>query len=357
MKMTIRDIASEAGVSIGTVSRVLNRAGNVDPELYQKTMLVIERNNYCPGRRKPARATATADSGKKHGSIAIMFDSASEWKGSRLVADYMGGIEKTCFSRGYNVVLHMKKSFDDPALLGGLKNSVDGILIKGEFICDSPLPGLVDRLRRDIPTVGFGMSYPLCKFPQVSFDNYMAGMLAAEELIKLGHRRIAFVNNNPRHTMFITRSQGFMMAMKRHGLWANELLLEHDGAANGELPEEAPPDMSMPLEKILSSGQKITAAVCANDWISTGLYRACSTAGVDIPGDLSIVGFDNMPSICQLVTPKLSSVENPFFQIGELAVNILLDRIERRTIYQDDMASIQYLPGTFIRRDSIKNLL
>ncbi len=354
-RLTIRDIANEAGVSIGTVSRVLNRAGNVDPEIYNKTLKVIERNNYNPLRK--TRKTTKNVAPQRHGNIAIMFNMADDWKGSQLLSDYMVGIEQACKSRGYNALLHMKSSFDDADILDQLKENVDGVLIKGDFVPGKLCDG-INHISNELPVVGFGMNSPICRFPQISLDNYAAAMLATEELIALGHKRIAFINTNPRHQMFITRSQGYTAVMKKYGLWEAELLFEEElPGVIDDVPEDSPPDLSLVLEKLLKIKEKVTAVIVCNDWGAAGFYRACEGAGLSIPGDFSVVGFDNVASVCQLLSPKLSTIDNPFKQIGELAVNILINRIEHPNLILKGMASTQYLPGTFIKRESVKEII
>lgn len=350
-RLTIRDIANEAGVSIGTVSRVLNRADNVDPEIYNKTIKVIERNNYNPLRK--TRKSAKDANSKRHGNIAIMFNMTDGWKGSQLLSDYMVGIERACKSRGYNALLHMKSSFSDADLMPQLKEKVDGVLVKGEFNCGEQC-NAINAISSELPVVGFGMNNPICRFSQISLDNYAAAMLATEELISLGHKRIAFISTNPQHQMFITRGQGYSVIMKKYGFYDPELLLEEEVPGVGAgIHEDSPPDLSLVLEKLLNLKEKPTAVVLCNDWGAAGFYRACEGAGLSIPGDFSVVGFDNVASVCQLLSPQLSTIDNPFQQIGELAVNTLINRIEHPSLSLKNMASIQYLPGIFIKRNSV----
>lgn len=348
--ITVKDVARKAGVSIGTVSRVLNRADEVAPELVEKTLAVIREMNYTP-LRKSVRPVKMTEQERK--PLGIFYFSSSAWRDSQVFNDYTHGVKTACREAGYDLMIYMR---DDLTAEGfeQWRKRLSGVLVKGGFPVEGQELELVNRLAAAIPVVGLGMSLPLCRFPQVSFDNYAAGTLATEELIRRGHRHIAFVNPQPRHPMFITRSQGYTEAMKRYGLWRPELLVEKAVHDDSQGPETDFPVMDAVLDEVLKLKPKVTAVMMANDWNAGGLYLSCRRRGIRIPEDLSVVGFDNDIPLCGMMEPPLSSISNPLSQIGLMATRLLIGRIENRLDLSGNMASVHYLPGELIERGSIK---
>lgn len=350
-KVTIREIARTAGVSVGTVSRVLGGATNIAPEIYRKTAQVIEAKGYRPSRALRFRR-------ERQNSLSVFFTISEKWLHSYWVTEYLRGISEECTPRGCSTAVYMQNSLPDSSFFRKLKECSDGLIFLNNLV-DLRIPEKMERLKSNlefvgqgIPVVGLESVSPALPISQIAFDNIGAGTLATEKLIELGHRNIAFIVTNPEHARFAERGLGYMAAMRRYGLWNEKLLIEHAvTASRWDLPEESPPDLDAALEFALKQGA--SAAIVTNDWGCAGLYQACAKRGIRIPEELSVIGFDNEFSICSLLKPNLTSVDNPFFMLGKAAAERLFLEIGERDRMKEVTPVTQYIQGRVIERDSI----
>jgi len=353
---TIKDIARMVGVSTGTVSRVLNKADNIDPELYRRTMEVLRTTNYKPGSRgrRPGQRRRSCDDLAVANTIAVVSPEMSpSWKNNELWTSYLSGLERACRERGYHLSVYMGNP--DVATTGSdIPQRAGGVLLKMGAVTPDYIKDLVKRL----PVVGFGGYNPLLPFPQIALDNHAAGMIVAERLLQLGHRRVAFVNMDCRHHMFISRSNGYVEAMKRAGKYDPVLLVEFcekDKAIVNE-PSATPPDMTAVLDYLLGMAERPTAVVFANDWMAFGFYKACAARGMRVPEDISVAGVDDVGTLCEVLTPALASVAMPFDRVAYFAACSLFDLMEGVGQHRQNIASVQYLPGVLHERASIRAL-
>lgn len=355
---TIRDIAKMVGVSTGTVSRVLNNADNVDPEIYDRTMAAIKKTNYTPGSkgRKPGSKNISRE-GKATNVISVVSTRMSgAWEGSSLWMKYMEGVEKACRERDFHMIMYFANPLkSDREVMGELMERSSGCLWKSS----GESTGYFRKLCANMPVVGFGAYDPLQPVPQVALDDYSAGVVATEKLIKMGHTRIAFVNPESHHKMFVARGQGYVGVMKHHGLFDPAMMFEVPTEENDErimLPQSTPPDMGVALKAFLEVSPRPTAVIFANDWAAAGFYRTCKEHGVSIPDEFSVVGIDTTDSMCELLVPRLSSVAMPFSKVAYFAAMKLIDMISGIGSYQQNEASVQYLPGVFYDRESTRQI-
>lgn len=353
--VTIRDIAQMAGVSVGTVSRVLNKADNIDPEIYARTMEMVRRCKYKPGKRGRRPVNSSGPVSTRH--IALWSPNMSpSWQGNEMWSMYIGGLEKACSSRGFDLIVKMSDANNDFVQEAIYSGSYAGILVKMSSKLDEiPTMG---TLFEKVPSVGFGLSLPHYNIPQICLDNHAAGQLAVSSLFEMGHKRIAFFNLDPSHRMLIARSHGYMEIMKERGLFKPEYLYEYECKVREYPiePDESIPDCTDAVKHLKSLKEAPTAVVMANDWSALGFAKACREAGIDIPGDISLVSIDDIGSLCKIATPSLSSVTMPFAELTEYAGNMLIDSIESPGIYFARHPSAQYLPGKFIERESTRHI-
>ncbi len=355
-KYTIKDIAQIAGVSTGTVSRVLNRAGNVAPGIYQRTMDAIKQTDYKPGT--PGRKVGHSAKAYRHvaaDTIAVLFsDMSLEWQHNPLWATYVAGIEKACRERNFHMNIYMgDRNIATEQMAAVLAERAAGALIK----TTAKAPEYFASLNNAMPVVGFGAYMPSYSIPQVSIDNNAIGVVAADQLLKLGHHKIAFVNPESNRPDFIARAQGYIEVMKREGLYDSALLLE--GQLPGEYPSRplaSPGDMSWVFEHFKRHGVHPSAVIFANDWHAYGFYRTCAARGISIPDDFSVVGMDNVGTLCDILNPSLSSMELPFMDVACFAANTLIDILQGAGKHLLGRSSAHYISGRFILRDSVKDL-
>lgn len=350
-RVTIRDIAQTAGVSVGTVSRVLGGATNVAPDLYHKTLRVIEETRYRPLRSIQLRR-------EKSNTLSIFFSLSEKWQHTYWVTEYLRGISEVCAAHDYTTAIYMQNQLPGNSFFQKVKICSDGLILMNGSLdfriseTATRLKSSLEFVNQTIPVIGLEGVCPALPISQIAFDNIGAGTLATEKLIELGHRRIAFVNTNPDHARFAERGLGYMVVMRRYGLWEEGLLIEHAVTIpRPDIPEESPPDLDKALD--LALREKASAVVVSNDWGCAGLYQACARRGIRIPEELSVIGFDNEFSICSLLNPTLSSVDNPFYKLGKAGAERLFLEIAARDSRQEITPIIQYIQGRLIERDSI----
>ncbi len=352
---SIRDIAKLAGVSIGTVSRVLNHAGNVDEEIRRRTMAVVEHLRYQPGKRgrRPhtAPTRAPGEPSPRIRNIALISPGMGRvWQNNELWVSYLSGIERALQKRRCRLTLFMA---DDAAeTVREVSCHADGLLVK----LQNPLPGYVRELLPLIPAVGFGIEQVPDALPQVVADNTAAGLDATTRLLELGHRRIAFINHMARNTPFVARSNGYLEAMKSRGLFRREYFIELDTAMTTGLavPETKPPDFRSTIETLLALSEPPSAVICANDWGAYGVLLACQACGVTVPGQLSLVGIDSTGTLCEMLRPTLSSVAMPLDRVAGFAAELLTDLLDGVGTYRRGVSSVVRLPGDVMLRDSVR---
>ncbi len=354
---TVRDLARLAGVSIGTVSRVLNDAENIDPEIRRRTLEIIKGSGYeltARGRRPGHSPRSVPASVFKKGARNILVlspEMSPEWSGHELWTNFMSGVGKACEERAYSYLVNLSESFQESMeKLSGPGRIACGAIVK---IGSAPPPEL-RAPSAAVPLVGFGAHCGNCRIPQISIDDYETGASAARALLGLGHRRIAFVNTSFTSVNFQHRLQGYVSAMKAAGAYAPELAMEIDVGQLGQAPQSSPPDMRETLERILKA--QASAAIICNDWGAFGLYKACQEAKVKIPDELSVMGVDDS-KLCKVVSPELSSMAIPFADIAYFAACTLIDMIEGASQHLRGRASVQYIPASPVVRDSLKPLL
>ena len=352
---SIRDIARMAGVSVGTVSRILNNADNVSDEIRRRTLDVIRQVNYRAGRRGRRREhlpeRVPAGTGRRIRTIAMLSPGmSSAWKGNELWTTFLSGIERACGERGARLAIYMA-DMEPEEIVREISTGADGVLIK----TNQEMPSYVDELISRLPCVGFGAIPTGGAYPQVGLDNHAGGAIATRELLQMGHRRIAFLNHEALNSIFIARSNGYMEVMKSAGLFHGEYLLELQLSEYHSVtsPEAAPPDLSGALDRLLALPEPPTAGGVVNDWGAFGLLRACRARGVRVPEDLSIIGMDDSGSFPTLLTPTLSSIAMPFDRVAYFASCTLCDLMDGVGAHQRNVNSIVQIAGELKKRGSI----
>jgi LacI family transcriptional regulator len=152
-------------------------------------------------------------------------------------------------------------------------------------------------------------------FSTVSADIHLGGVLAAQHLIQLGHRVIAHLNGPRHHTTFAERARGFLEAIQSSEEKVTTVMMNSDQTLLGGY------EMT---KKLLAENRDVTAIVAGNDLIALGAMRAATESGVSIPDDLSVIGFDNI-EVCDLIHPPLTTIHQPKYEIGQAAVEVLLN--------------------------------
>ncbi|MGE5495061.1 MAG: LacI family DNA-binding transcriptional regulator [Burkholderiales bacterium] len=304
----IQKVAQLAGVSVATVSRVINNSDKVSPGTRMKVEEAIKSLNYVPNML--ARNFRTAESR----SLLVMVTSIS----NLYYMETVHGISEYAYENGYDILL-METQQDTRRQIEGLlkvKNRIaDGAIIMETTAKDDMLLSLESRH----PVVQCSVYNAGAPVPFVSVDNVKGGYIGARFLIERGHRRIAFVGTESKGKYNADRLEGFLKAAAEAGI-------EQDGAllTRADLSFEGGGRAALELMRL---EQKPTAIFFASDMQAIGAIRSLKEAGYDIPGDVAVLGFDNI-EICSVVQPGLSTVAQPMREMGREAARLLIERIK-----------------------------
>jgi LacI family transcriptional regulator len=311
MAVTIKDVARESGVNISTVSRSLNGSYGVNKRTREKVLEVARRLDYRPNR--VARGLAT---GRSNTVGLIVSDIRNPY-----FSEVARGAEDAAWDAGCDVVLC--NSDLDPVkqmryVSSLLEKRVDGIVVNS--IADLSKKQQEQLAASGAPVVLLNRPPGVKAFSSISVENYPGGVLAANYLLELGHRRTAFLSGPKRHGSFTDRGRGFQEALLESGKAEEPVILNADQSFAGGYQM---------ARQLLAESRKVTAVFAANDVIAYGLIRAAMEAGLRIPDDLSVIGFDDL-EMSSILHPPLTTVHQPKYEVGRAAMEMLLARAHRR---------------------------
>lgn len=306
---TIEDVAAAAGVSIRTVSRVLNKSPKVNAQTRERIEEAIAQLNFRPSLR--ARAFAMRRSfliGLVHNDRnALVLDSIQR------------GIVTLTSARGYELIVHAAPLEAEAAIRDLVdfaeRSRVDGLVILPPI---SGVPVLAAALEEaQVPAVALS-SVPIDGFAGVIIsEERAAGAQVARHLLDLGHRRLAIINGPADTASAMERRAGFLGEAARHDEVSVAETEGDYGFASGVSA----------AEHLLGLGQRPTGIFAANDIMAAGVLKVAASRGITVPGDLSVVGFDGS-LLTKMLTPALTSVLRPFAQMAAAAADQLIARIE-----------------------------
>ena len=312
-KLNIDDIARLAYVSRSVVSRVLNNRPNVSNEARERVMAIIEKYNYRPS------ATARSLATDRTYEISIL----APRKKDEVFANAFWplvflGISEECIKRGYFVSLSMISDEMGPHLNDRIVHghNFDGYILISKQVADQVVTAL---RKRNMPTVLIGHHPDFPDLDSVEGDNVTGGYRATEHLIGLGHRRIAAIKGPPHAQESVDRLAGYQQALLDAGLPLDEALIVEGDYSQRSGYEQAP--------RLLDLSPRPTAIFCISDAMAAGALLALHRAGVAVPDDIAVVGYDDLPN-SQFTTPPLTTVHQPIYEIGRHAADVVIDQIE-----------------------------
>ena len=304
-RITAAEVARLAGVSQPTVSLVLSRnpKARVAPETRARVIKIAEELGYRPNRLAQALVSRRSFA---LGIIVPGFDNP-------FYAAVLSGAEKVAAAAGYAVLLAETSEVDAVQHLDAMRDrQIDGVIIAGIAVSTIPAAAL-DQLNLVL------INQPSARFATVGGDSSRAGALAAEHLLDLGHRRVAFIGPANSIPAFRFRERGFVQALRTAGVsMPSELLQRADPNVAGGISA---------MRTLLALSERPTAVFCANDLVALGAHKACAMGGVALPRDLSLIGCDDI-EMDRLVTPELSTIAVPQRELGARAVRLLLKQLE-----------------------------
>ncbi len=313
-RSTIRDVARAAGVSIATVSRVVNGRPDVAPATREAVLRAIREERFTTNR------SARSLSGGRTLHVAVTLPVVESEYFSLILA----GTAEALYEHDMDIVLAPTLHLRDRAtvLLDRLAHgATDGaVLITSEQTNDE----LKALGRNGYPFVVIDPAEPLDEgVPSVSASNAFGGYAATEHLLSLGHRRIGAITGVPEWVSSKERLNGYTAALASAGVLPDlALVVESDWAVEGG--ERA-------AGALLDAREPPTAIFAFNDHMAIGVLRAAQARGLGVPDDLSVVGFDDMEQAAN-VTPALTTVRQPLAEMGRIAVSLLVRLLQKQRL-------------------------
>jgi LacI family transcriptional regulator len=308
-RVTIADVAREAGVSLMTVSRVVNDKADVSQATRQRVLQVVERLGYRPS--SIARGLAT----RRTGTLGLVVPDVA----NAFFANVARGAESHAYARGYNVFLCNtdEDSQREEEVLQSLEEKrVDGVVLCSSRLDDSELSLQLRRFPVLVLVNRLLESDDVCT---VLVDDKAGGRLATDHLLSAGHQAVGFLAGPPLSHSGRQRKAGYRAALTAAGWPYNADLVQHCSPTVQGGHQAA--------RELLVAHPRLTALFCYNDLVAVGALQACAELGRRVPDDLAVVGYDDIP-LANLVTPPLTTCRVPRYKLGELAMQLLLDQID-----------------------------
>jgi LacI family transcriptional regulator len=324
-KATIDDVARRAGVSIKTVSRVLNREPNVRDVTRQRVLNAVERLSYRPN--PSARSLA----GKRSYLIGLIYDDPGLYEdpSSNYIINIQLGVLRVCKPLNYELLIYPcdyrtpKLTKEIVALIS--HSQLDGVILTPPL---SDLTELLEAIRKT--------NTPVVRISPGARDNLEPAIYTSDRescaemtayLASLGHNRIAFITGHPDHKALEGRYLGYRDGLKQAGLKFDKALVKK-GDNSFAAGERA-------ARELLASGQPPSAIFACNDDMAAGVMRVAHEMGIRVPGELSIAGFDDIAP-AKMLYPALTTIRQPIAKMAERAAEILLASIRSSEPQQHD---------------------
>jgi LacI family transcriptional regulator len=334
----IKDLAERIGLSVTTVSRVLNgksKAYRISTATSEKVLAAASAYNYSPNRiARGLRLDKTE-------TIGLIIPDIS----NPFFASVAKIIEVEARNKGYSIILC--DSQDDVSTEQELLNLLSGRKADGIIIAPvGKRSSHIEEIQQQgIPVVVIDRYFPETTLPFITTDNYMGALLAMEHLIEMGHSRIACIQGINGISANNDRVKGYQKALLKNGISKDDaLILGYDfGVENGYIQ----------TQKLLALPHRPTAIFALSNLISLGTLRALKEAGLIVPDDISIVSFDEQPYSAFLACP-MTTVEQPREEIGKFAIDILLKIVDQGI---PKIEASMMLPPQLIYRESVRKIL
>jgi LacI family transcriptional regulator len=328
--VTIRDVAKKAGVGLGTVSRVINDSPSVSPATRQRVQEAILELNFVPN------PTARRLSLGKTLNIAVIVPFFTR----PAMIGRLRGIENSLAESDYDLIIYNVETVERrDELIREIprRERTDGVIIVSLSPCDEDLPLLAGA---DVPIVLVDANHPtLTGLNRVFVDDIAGGRTATQYLIDLGHRRIGYISD------YLYTPFNFISSL--HRFWGYQTALNAAGIAfrpeyhgQGEHGRE---EACWLATEMLKLPEPPTAIFAASDTQAIGVLEAAEQAGLDVPGDLSVIGYDDIEVAGHL---GLTTIRQLLYESGQRGVELLLDILEAKT----DAPVCEILPTELVER-------
>jgi LacI family transcriptional regulator len=326
----IYEVAELAGVSLATVSRVINPGAKVSEKTREKVLAAMEQLGYKPNSIAQSLATRSSN------AVGVL---VSELHGPFFGA-MLSAIEKTFKAAGKFVLVaagHSNEAQEREAIRFLVSRNCDALIVHVEALPDK---FLVDHDHEKTPLIIMNRKVRGLADRCFSLNNELGGYLATQSLLKLKHKRIAYISGPLSFVDARQRLTGHKRALEEAGVKFDERLL-HEGDYHETGGQDA-------LNALFAKKLPFTAVVCANDDMAAGAMAAAHERGLDLPQDLSIIGFDDSP-IARYVYPKLTTIHYPITDMANMAASWVL-----KHVYEREDIDVQHgFEPKLVERDSV----
>ena len=334
--MNLEQIAKLSGVSRSTVSRVINNDPNVSDVTRDKVMQVVKRVNYTPNAA--ARGLAA---GRTHVVGLVIPTGVAALFSDPYFPILIQGVSSACNAREYSVMLWLAEPEYERRMIRQIMYSglVDGVIVSSALLNDSLVRALSEG---DLPFILVGRHPADAKASYVDADNSGGAQEAVTHLLRLGRARVATITKPQNTAAGADRLAGYLAALRNRGVLSDRgLIVEGDSSEMGGYRA---------MQQLLA--RRPDAVFAADDIMAIGALRALHEAGLRVPEDVAVVGFDDLPQAAR-TEPPLTTVRQPTYRLGTLTVDSLLDLIE----YPDSSPRRIVLPTELIVRASCGSAL
>lgn len=313
--VNIHDVAKLANVSIATVSRVTSNKEGVNEDTKARVIKAMAELGY-----RPNSAARTLRMSKSNIIIVLMVNIKNSF-----YSEFIRGIEEVARAAGYYILIGStggdpEKEAEYIDLVQASR--VDGVILTTAGVLDDQT---IEKINKTSPIVLTFDYVPSKKIPSISIDNESASRKVTNHLIGLGHTRIAHITGNMGRLQSQTRLHGYKQALSQHSIPVDEALIQEGGYLFKDGYEAA--------KKLLSFDHLPTAIYGSNDNVAIGALKAILEAGLRVPEDIAIVGFDDV-DIASFMTPGLTTIHQPRYEIGQRAMGLLLKKINQEEVSQ-----------------------
>jgi len=327
---TIYEVSKLAGVSLATVSRVMNNNARVSDNTKQKVLDAMEQLGYRPNSIAQSLASSRSN------SVGVL---VSELHGA-FFGQMMAGIESELRAAGKHIIIttgHSEENKEKDGIEFLISRNCDAIIIHVEAVSDEYL---IELSKGKTPVYMMSRYVEELKDNCISLDNELGGYLATKAVLDKGHNDVAYIAGPQFKADAANRLLGHKRALKEYNIEFNEDLFYI-----GDFKETGGNDG---LKHFIDHQFQFTALVCANDEIASGAMKYAREHGYQLPKDLSIIGFDNV-IFANYLYPTLTTVDNPVASMGKMATRMIL-----KDVYQQKNIEINRLfEPTVIMRDSV----
>ncbi|OAQ38024.1 LacI family transcriptional regulator [Pedobacter psychrophilus] len=329
--ITIKDIAKELDISVSTVSRALRDTYDVNKETREKVLEMAIKLKYKPN----FNATGLAK-GSSH-NIAVILPFITNYYFSTVIT----GIQEVAYQSGYNIVLYVTN--DSPEreidIISNLPiTSLDGLLVSIASNSDY-FDHFVEVMANEIPIVFFDRVANNLETSKVLQDDYNGAFEGVEHLIENGYKKIAHIAGPDTLTFTQNRLRGYLDALHKHQLSTKEEWIVHSGFSQEDGKKDA--------ELLMSLADRPDSIFAANDRKAIGAILYLKSKGIKVGEEMGVVGFTNDPS-SEIISPALTTIAEPAFEIGKKSCELLLKHIERKNFHPQEIV----FPGKLIVRES-----